>query len=652
MCGYAGYINLSKNSSDDFNKIIKSMNDTIYHRGPDAEGFFKDTENQIFIGHRRLSIIDLSPSGIQPFHSQSGRYIIAFNGEIYNYLDLKNQIKGVEWKSTTDTEVLIESIEQFGIDKTLEKVDGMYSFALWDKKLKKLILCRDRAGEKPLYYGKINNNFLFGSELKAISKHPRFSKQINTEILDKYFQHGYIPTPFSIYKNIFKLSPGCYLEVDLDDLKSGTNEFKEKQYWSFKEIAQKAIKNHKELEELEYINTLDALLNKSVRRQMVSDVPLGAFLSGGIDSSLISAIMQNNSSNPIKTFTIGFTEDDFDEAPFAKKIANHIGSDHTEHYCSIKDTVDIIPNLTKMYDEPFADSSQIPTYLLSKITKQHVTVSLSGDAGDELFYGYSRYNITTKINGYLRLMPKNVRILALKIFNKTPKSIQLNVAKILLNLFSSYLSKQHDEKSVLKRINDLMSISSDENLYRQVVSIWDKNSLVLNDNNIDKTFVDSNFLPSNEFGLKNFMTSFDVTSYLNDDILVKVDRASMAVSLESRIPLLSKSVMEFSMVIPNKYKYKNGTNKWILQQVLQKYVPSNLFNRPKMGFGIPINSWIRNELNDWTLDLLNEKKIKEQGILNFDVLQNKYNEHMAGIKSNEYYLWPVLIFQQWMEDLE
>ena len=651
MCGFCGFIDLNKQKDDTSYEIIRRMNDVIQHRGPDDEGFFTDQGHQLFFGHRRLSILDLSKSGSQPFVSQSGRMIIVFNGEIYNFQKIKNDIKGINWKSTSDTEVLIESIEQFGLKKTLQKLDGMFSFALWDRKSKKLYFARDRAGEKPLFYGFINNILFFGSELKSFLKHPKFENKINTPILNKYFSHGYIPTPFSIYKDIFKLSPGSFIEFDYEKISNFDFSFNENQYWSYKSVAESSINEQNKYSEQDYIDQLDLILNDSVKKQMIADVPLGAFLSGGVDSSLITAIMQKNSSIPIKTFTIGFKNQNFNEAPHAKKIADYLGTNHTEHYCSIGDAIDIIPKLSEMYDEPFADSSQIPTYLLSKLTRENVTVSLSGDAGDELFFGYTRYAVGLKIKRYLRFVPIPMRKIILKLLDNTPDFLLNSLVEVLMKMFSSLISRDHNYESVIKRLKDLLLISNDVDLYKSIITTWkETDNLLLNTYQDKNLFFDENYLSSSKYGFEKFMSSYDVSSYLNDDILVKVDKAAMAVSLETRIPFLSKNVIEFSTKIPDRYKFQNGKKKLILQKLLSKYIPQEMYDRPKMGFGLPINEWLKSELKDWTLDLLNEKNIKEQGILNYDVIMKKYNDHQLGIRSNEYYLWPILIFQQWMNN--
>lgn len=651
MCGFCGFIDLNNSKNPNSIAIMKSMNDAINHRGPDDEGFFIDHDYQIYLAHKRLSILDLSSSGVQPFHSYSDRFVIIFNGEIYNYQELKERITEINWKSTTDTEVLVEHIEKFGLDDTLNKIDGMYSFVLWDKHTKKLYFCRDRAGEKPLYYGVVNNILFFGSELKSFTKHPKFDKEINTQILQDYFANGYIPSPYSIYKNIFKLNPGSLIEIDYEKLQNKDFNFEQHQYWSYKTLAEKKLSIKNNLTEKEYIDRLDLLLNESVSRQMIADVPLGAFLSGGIDSSLITAVMQKQSSIPVKTFTIGFKNQEFNEAPFAKEIANFIGTDHTELYCTIQDAIDIIPKISTLYDEPFADSSQIPTFLLSRLAREHVTVSLSGDAGDELFFGYTRYAVALKVRNYLKFLPKSIRSISIQLLNNTPDFLLKPFLSIILKLFKSLLSKEHTTESVKQRISFLLSISGDIELYQSIITLWkNDDGLLLNENNPAEKFVDNNFLNPKNNNFQKFMTSYDIASYLNDDILVKVDRAAMGVSLETRIPLLSKDILEFSMTVPDKFKYNNGTKKLILHNLLSRYIPKELFERPKMGFGLPINHWIKYELRDWVEDLIDEKSIKDQGILNYNVIREKYNLHLQGIKSSEYYLWPILIFQQWLKD--
>ena len=650
MCGFTGFIDLSSPSTNCI-QSLNAMNNSIKHRGPDDHSIFNDKKNGVYIAHRRLSIIDLSTNGRQPFTSSSGRYVIAFNGEIYNYKELKNKILNINWKSTSDTEVLVEHIEIFGIEKTLEAVDGMFAFVLWDKKLKKMYLARDRAGEKPFFYGVNKKIFFYVLEFKSFTKHPNFIKQINEEILGFYFKRGFIPTPHSIYRGIKKLSPGSFIELNFSSKISNFKKLKERSYWSYKNSFLKNRDLYKNISEKDCIDILDNKLNSAVKKQMISDVPLGAFLSGGIDSSLITSVMQKNSIDQVKTFTIGFHENRENEASHARKIAEHLNTDHTEHMLSYKDALNIIPNLSKYYDEPFADASAIPTYLLSQTTKEKVTVSLSGDAGDELFYGYSRYSVALKANKYLIIFPLPVRRLLSKTLLNCPNVILNPLMSIIKRSHSSLLNPKHSNQSLFKRINGLLNTKNIEDLYEKIVTLWSiDDNLLLRHLPSPELFVNSNTLSSVDYGNENYMMSYDFNSYLNDDILVKVDRATMAHSLESRIPFLSKEVLDFAISIPLQRKTDSNKNKIILSKLLNKYIPNKLFNRRKQGFGIPIHEWLKTYLRDWCLDLLNEDKIKSQGYLNYDAVMKKFKDHDSGTYDNGYQIYTVLMFQQWIDE--
>jgi asparagine synthase (glutamine-hydrolysing) len=648
MCGITGFIDFSNSTNN--NSIIRSMTNSLKHRGPDGSGFWSKKDFGIYFGHRRLSIIDLSENGSQPFQSSSSRFIITFNGEIYNYHKLKKDID-TTLKGSSDTEILVEYIEKFGIYKTLKEAKGMFAFALWDKKEKSLILCRDRMGEKPLYYGLQNNVFMFASELKSLKAHPQFDKTLDKNALSKYFTYGYIPAPMSIYENIYKLPPGHYLKINYDILKNDKSyKFKPIKYWSYATQFNERKNFNLNISENEALDQFDDLLTKAVKEQMISDVPLGAFLSGGIDSSLVSSIMQKISSKPIKTFTIGFENKKFNEAHHAKKVANFLGTDHTELYMSESNALSIIPKIPNIYCEPFADSSQIPTFLVSKLAKNDVSVSLSGDGGDELFFGYSRYYFAIKVWGKIKYLPFEIRKLASSLIAKTNERF-LDITLFWL----SFIIKEFNRESkslgrLVKKSRYLLECSSDVQLYKYLISKWtEPNNFVLGNNKIDKSFGEKNYLNSPEESYKSHMMSFDALSYLPDDILVKVDRAAMSNSLETRVPLLDKDVVEFSLSLPELIKC-TSVPKSFLKKSLNRYLPNELIERPKMGFGVPISSWISGELKDWCCDLLEPTKLKNQGLIDYLDVEEKLNEHLTEKNDWHAHLWQVIVFQQWLEN--
>ena len=647
MCGICGFVDLS-NRYDQLKRqrIISEMTNTLIHRGPDDEGYWHDKEKGVSLGHRRLSIVDLSSHGSQPMLSNSGRYVIVFNGEIYNHLLLRKELiksdNNISWLGYSDTETLLACIDTWGIEKSIQKSSGMFAVAIFDIKENNLFLVRDRMGEKPLYYGFQNGVFLFGSELKAINKHPDSLRDIDRNAVALQFRYSYIPTPYSIYKGIKKLKAGTILKINL----SKSNIIKEileepKTYWSLEDAVINSQKNIYTGSSIEAINDLDGLLGKSVRDQMVADVPLGAFLSGGIDSSLIVSLMQSQSSMPIETFTIGFNEGDYNEAIFAKKIAKHLGTNHTELYVSSNDALSVVDNLPQIYDEPFSDSSQIPTYLISEMTKKNVTVSLSGDAGDELFGGYNRYLWTRKIWSRMKYMPISLR-----------KFISYGIDSVSPSVWNRILRQMVDTPQSGDKMHKLSSIlasSSAEECYLNLISHWNSSdNIVIGANNISTSLTDiNNHLDFDSIEEK--MMYLDSISYLPDDILSKIDRASMSVSLETRVPFLNHHVVEFANTLPLSMKIKDGESKWILRQLLYKYIPKDLIERPKMGFGMPIDIWLRGPLRDWAESLIEESRIKKEGFLNYEPIRKKWIEHISGKRNWQYHLWDILMFQAWLE---
>jgi asparagine synthase (glutamine-hydrolysing) len=640
MCGFAGFI--SNNYLDDISsiEILKQMSNEITYRGPDDSDIFYDNENRIGLSHRRLSIIDKSEAGKQPMTSKNFKYIIAFNGEIYNHIELREYIKlknfSISWNGHSDTETLLELISIFGITESLKMCVGMFSFALWDTELNELILARDRFGEKPLYYGwqgsSNNSCFIFGSDLKSFKKNPFFDNVIDRDSIQFFMQYSYIPTPYSIYKNIFKLAPGKTLRVSL---KNQTPIFNT--YWSTEDAINNSKNNlfHGNINDA--VSELEILLKKSIKNQMIADVPIGAFLSGGIDSSLIVALMQSQSISKIKTFTIGFKDSLFNEANYAKEIANHLNTDHNELYLSSSDAIDLIPNLSSIYSEPFADSSQIPTILVSKFAKTQVTVSLSGDAGDELFGGYNRYLLINKYFNYLKKYPL--------FFNKHTSNILQSIPSSFYNSINFFTQNSKvDYSHKIKKAASLFQEKNVLNAYSKIITHWNTDEIVKNHNYTP--FITKSINSLND--IENMMYN-DTNHYLLDDILTKVDRASMSVSLESRIPFLDHRVFEFSWKLPLEMKIYKNEQKYILKEILNKYVPKHLYDRPKMGFGIPLENWLKGPLRDWCEDLLSESKIEQDGYLNSKLIKNTWKNFIQSNYNNQYKIWNILMFQSWIE---
>ena len=648
MCGINGFY--SKSLSN-FNDVIVKMNSAISHRGPDTNGTWSDKNSGIVLGHQRLSIIDVSSSGNQPMQSSSGRYILTYNGEIYNYLKIRKELEmnnvNIKWKGNSDTEILLESIDFWGIEITLQEIQGMFAFGIWDQKMRRLILARDRIGEKPLYYGwqgEGNNRvFLFGSELKALKVHPEFKGQINRDAIALQLRHNCIPAPYTIYKDIYKLLPGNYLELKHNDLKKELLSYPKK-YWSLTSSLMYGNKNQLKLNEDEIQKDLEKNLKISVKKQMISDVPIGAFLSGGVDSSIVVALMQSQSHQPVKTFTVGFNENEYNEAKFAKKIAKHLGTNHTELYVSPKTAMEVIPKISTIYDEPFSDSSQIPTFLVSQLTKQHVKVAISGDGGDELFCGYNRYKMSEKFSSLFRFMPFNLR--------KTIASTIQSISPHNLNKISKFipiLDQQTNFGDKIHKGADVLNTKNFSNIYYTLCSHWkDPTKIVLNSKEPGTLL--TKFKPNlNYLDTQEQMMALDFLTYLPDDILVKLDRAAMASSLETRVPFLDHNLIEYVFKIPHSLKFRNGHGKWILKKILNQYVPKNLTERPKMGFAIPLGSWLRGPLRDWAENLLNEKRLNQENFFNTKLVRDKWLEHLNGKKNWHHHLWDILMFQAWLE---
>lgn len=651
MCGFAGVLSLQ--SGDHGDEIISRMNEAIAHRGPDDAGIWSDREAGISLGHRRLSIIDLSPAGHQPMHSAGGRYVIAYNGEIYNHNDLRQELENSgnapDWRGHSDTETLLAYIEVWGIEKTLQKSIGMFTLALWDRKKSALFLARDRLGEKPLYYGWQGNTLLFASELKALKAHPAFSTEIDRDALALLMRHNYIPAPYSIYKGIKKLKAGTILRLDRKDSLSRAGSLPEPEpYWNLSEIVGLSVKNPFTGNDSEAVEMLDSLLLDAVGQQMTADVPLGAFLSGGIDSSSIVALMQAQSKQPVKTFTIGFDEKGYNEAVHAKAVARHLGTEHTELYISPDDALNVIPRLPSLYCEPFSDSSQIPTFLVSQMTREHVSVSLSGDAGDELFGGYNRYFWANRIWNKLKMFPTPIRkamAQGLRYMSAERWDSMYNAIEGLLPA-SARITNPGDKTH---KLAEILTAGSAEAIYHRLVSHWKQpEEIVINASEPSTILTDRTDWPDfSDFN--HLMMYLDTMSYLPDDILTKVDRAAMGVSLETRVPFLDHRVVEFAWKLPLHMKIRDGQGKWILRQVLERYVPRELTERPKMGFGVPIDSWLRGPLREWAEELLDETRLRNEGYFNPAPIRQKWQEHLSGQRNWQYHLWDVLMFQAWLE---
>ncbi|MDR4499798.1 MAG: asparagine synthase (glutamine-hydrolyzing) [Candidatus Scalindua sp.] len=647
MCGFTGFFSHGAivNNAE---VVCRKMVDTLIHRGPDDSGVWLDDQAGIAMGHRRLSIQDLSPEGLQPMVSSSGRFIIVFNGEIYNFLELKKELeqKGITFRGHSDTEMLLASVERWGQKIAVERFVGMFAFALWDRQERVLTLVRDRLGEKPLYYGWQGKTFLFGSELKALRVHPEWQGEINRDVLALYMRHSYIPAPYSIYKGIAKLLPGTMLRVPANNLPGNLPD--PLSYWSVKTVAEYGEKNTLDISDEEAIERLDALLRRSIRGKMLADVPLGAFLSGGIDSSTVVAIMQAESNRPVKTFTIGFSEEGYNEAKHAKLIARHLGTEHTELYVTPEQAMEVIHRLPTLYDEPFSDSSQIPTLLVSEMTRRHVTVALSGDGGDELFGGYNRYHGALAIWKKIGWMSNGGRKLFANLLNTIPIGALNKMFFWTMPIIKKY-GRPGNAGDKLHKLSEVLAMESPDSLYANLVSHWrDTSSLVPGSNEPLTALTD----PVRQAVLKDFaqrMMFLDTVSYLPDDILCKVDRASMGVSLEVRVPLLDHRLVEFAWRLPLTMKIRNGEGKWLLRQVLYKYVPRDMMERPKMGFGVPIGAWLSGPLRGWAEELLGEARLKREGFFDCIPIKRKWEEHLSGMRNWHYYLWDVLMFQAWLD---
>jgi len=634
MCGLAGYLGHEEQPPG----IAVAMGDAIRHRGPDDSGIWLDEGAGIGLAHRRLSILDLSPAGHQPMVSPSGRWVIAFNGEIYNHVALRRELEqngsAPVWRGHSDTETLLAAIEAWGVDRTLRYSVGMFAMALWDRTERSLWLARDRIGEKPLYYGWQGSTFLFGSELAALRVHPAFSARIDRSSLSLLLRHNYVPAPCSIFEGIRKLPPATWLKVSLTERNS-----RPIQYWSLAETAVRGVREPFAGSEQDAIESLERLLGDAVEGQMASDVPLGSLLSGGIDSTLVTALMQVRSDRPIRTFTIGFEEEAYDESGYARAIAQHLGTDHTELKLSGRDALSLVPELPRLYDEPFADSSQLPTHLVMRLARKSVTVALSGDGGDEFFGGYNRYLLAPRLWQRIRMVPSPLRVpllrLATCVYARSPTG--LDVAQV------------GDKLARLTRLFAAKRVDGVDDLYAALVSEWDNPANVVLGGSLPTTMLDERDQWPALVDPAERMMALDALTYLPGDVLAKVDRAAMAISLETRAPFLDRDVMEFAWTLPISMKLRKGRGKWILRQVLRRHVPDELMERPKMGFGIPLDQWLRGPLRDWAEALLDAKRLREDGFFDVAAVRRTWEKHIAGREQYGYRLWSVLMFQAWTD---
>lgn len=647
MCGITGFLTSSSETELELNVSVSRMASQLTHRGPDDSGVWVDRQAGIALGHRRLSILDLSRDGHQPMHSESGRYVIVFNGEVYNFNCLRKELEtmGYTFRGHSDTEVMLAAMERWGIEEAIPRLNGMFSFAVWDRKERRLHLVRDRLGEKPLYYGWFGKSFLFGSELKAIVAHPHFKAEVDRNSLALYLQYTYIPTPYSIYRGIHKLPPGTSLALKSSHEGNSPVPIP---YWSAREAAQRGMDEPYAGSAAEVVARLDELLRDAVKMRMVADVPLGAFLSGGVDSSTIVALMQAQSERPVKTFSIGFYEAAYNEAHHAAAVARHLQTDHTEYYVSSEEAMQVIPLLPTFYDEPFADASQIPTYLVSRLARRHVTVSQSGDGGDELFGGYPRYFAWGNIWARIAWLPQPVRQAASRGLHCFSPQQWNQLAHFVGSIVPS-VTQIDSPGDKVHRLAQMLSADGPSSRYQAIVSACESPSSILRGAEEPATLLRDRCQGQEFSNFYRHMMFLDAVTYLPDDILVKVDRASMAVSLEARAPYLDHRVVEFAARVPMSMKIRDGQGKWILRRVLYQYVPKELIERPKKGFALPIAEWLRGPLREWAEELLHEDRLQCEGYFHPGTVRKLWGEHLSGQRNLENQVWGLLMFQAWLD---
>lgn len=664
MCGIVGLWSRAELTSAALAEIASSMADALRHRGPDDSGGWADPALGLAFAHRRLAVTDISPAGHQPMQSICGRFVIAFNGEIYNHLELRSELAALgvapAWRGHSDTETLLAAFGHWGLEATLKRAVGMFALALWDKQTRTLNLVRDRFGEKPLYYGWVAGAFVFASELKALRAYPGFANGVSREALASYMRFAYVPAPHSIYRDIYKLEPGCMVTI------AGTwpsapgrplrppathGGMLASRWWSLATVVTDGARDPL-CDDADAVQLLQQRLQAAVRLQSIADVPLGAFLSGGVDSSTIVALMQQQTMRPTKTFTVGFEAAEFDESPYALAVARHLGTDHTELFVTVAEAQSVIPELHSMYDEPFADSSQIPTHLVCRAARQHVTVALSGDAGDELFGGYNRYFWGPKIWNRLAWLPHPVRQGLGLAIRSLPSSAWDALGRPLGLLLGKHALARIGDKAH-KLAQGLSEVRSLDDLYRSLVSEWQDPALVVKGEHgpvAEAPGLLADPLPNHGVTPQPLEMMYrDSMTYLPDDVLCKVDRAAMAIGLETRVPFLDHRVAETAWRLPLSMKIRGGQGKWALRQVLYQYVPRELIERPKAGFAVPVGQWLRGPLRDWAEALLNESRLRAEGYFYPEPIRRKWAEHLVGRRDHTASLWAVLMFQTWRE---
>jgi asparagine synthase (glutamine-hydrolysing) len=646
MCGITGFLDTSRRRDDDaLTATVGRMRDSLRHRGPDDAGQWSDPEVGIALGFRRLAILDLTERGHQPMCSPDGRYYLVFNGEIYNHHGLRDELErlGLVFRGSSDTEVMLAAFSRWGIEKTLPKLNGMFATAVWDRQERTLSLARDRMGEKPLYYGWVGRSFVFGSELKALRSHPDFHPEVDREALTLFFRHKYVPAPWSIYRGISKLLPGTSLT--LKEATPGVTP-EPRAYWTVASAVERGRREPFEAGDDEALEELDTLLRDAVGMRMEADVPLGAFLSGGVDSSAVVALMQAQSSARVKTFTIGLREPGYDESAFARTVAGHLGTEHKDITVTPEEARAVIPLLPRLYDEPFADSSQVPTYLVSQLAVDHVTVALSGDGGDEVFGGYNRYQRISSVWSRVGWLPAPARSAAARALSFVPARIVDRAFERFPRFARGEAGQRPGDK--LQKFARALAASDPDDMYSRLVSHWDPPApLVVGGSEPRSRLADADG-PEGLTAAERAMY-LDSMTYLPDDILAKVDRASMGVSLEARAPFLDHRVVEFAWRLPLRMKVRDGEGKWLLRRVLDRYVPRGLVDRPKAGFGVPIGDWLRGPLRPWAEELFDESRLRGEGFVNPELVRRRWAEHVSGRHNWQYPLWDVLMFQSWLE---
>lgn len=643
MCGIAGFYSFGARKREEERRSCKAMTEAIAHRGPDDSDVWQDPDAALALGHRRLSIIDLSSGGHQPMASHTGRFVIVFNGEIYNYRSLQADLEaaGHIFKSRSDTEVMLGAFEQWGVNQTLQKLEGMFAFALWDRQERKLHLVRDRFGKKPLYVGWGKESLLFASELKAFHAHPDFEPEISRDVLALYMRYGYVCAPHCIFEGVWQLLPGARMTLDMDSLQcQKILQDQMEVYWYLPSIVEEAKAHPNVKSERECIEEFEEMFREATHQRMISDVPLGAFLSGGIDSSAVVAMMQSGSDRPVQTFSIGFEEAGYNEAVYAKKIARHLGTQHHEFYVTAQDALNVIPKLPDIYDEPFADPSQIPTYLISKLAREEVSVALTGDGGDEILGGYQRHTHIPAVWKKIGWVPYPLR----RGIGALARAVPVGVYDFLYAGYPQFGRRMH-------RLAHLIGLKGPEDVYAYLVGAWPNPEDVVLGGKVPSIPLSEPAWQPQGLSFAEKMMYGDALSYRPNDLMVKSDRASMAVALELRAPLMDHKLCEYAWRLPQDMKVRGMSGKWLLRQVLKRYVPEELFERPKMGFGIPVSAWLRGPLKDWGAALLDKKKLEEQGYLNADLVWDAWEKHQKGVTAdaNSMHLWSALMFQAWYE---